>query len=127
MWTILDGIASRMIHEADDRYIAEGFHLVSGHARGADQMAERWSREFFPLEEIERWVADWSQGKRAGIVRNVAMVDSLPDECVAFIMPCDKPNCPRPQPHGSHGAVHCADYAASRGIPTSRFYGGGFQ
>lgn len=124
MWYALDRIAAACAQENKDRYIREGLQLVSGHARGADALAEHWALTRFPLEEIEVHRADWSKGKRAGIIRNTEMVDSGPDMCAAFIMPCSKPNCPTSDLHGSHGATHCADYAERQGVPVSRFYGG---
>lgn len=125
LWQVLDSTAEALAHHNRERYITEGLHLVSGHAYGADALGEAWFLERFPLEEPEVWRADWRKhGRRAGPIRNVAMVDSGPDLCVAFIMPCDKDNCTRGDLHGSHGAVHCADYAAEKGVPTTRFYGG---
>ena len=58
--------------------------LISGHARGADQLAEQWAKEnriparLFP--------ADWDKyGKRAGYLRNVKMLEEgNPDLVVAF-------------------------------------------
>jgi hypothetical protein len=49
------------------------------------------------------------------------MVNLGADIALAFIGPCIKPRCPRPQPHGSHGASGCADLAEATGIPTRRF------
>jgi hypothetical protein len=47
------------------------------------------------------------------------------DICVAFICPCRKhPGRPadRGLPfHGSHGSVHCANFAEANGILTRRF------
>ena len=58
--------------------------MISGHARGADQLAEQWAKEnkiptrLFP--------ADWDiYGKRAGYLRNVKMLEEgNPDLVVAF-------------------------------------------
>lgn len=126
LWDVLDSVAQALAHHNKDRYIAEGLRLVSGHAQGADALAEAWFKDRFPLEEAELWRADWKGlGRRAGIIRNVAMVDTLPDVCVGFIMPCDNPSCRREEWHGSHGAVHCATYAEERGVLTRRYYGMG--
>lgn len=128
MWARLDEIHDAVVARYSEQYIKEGFMLVSGHARGADALGEWWFGARFPLEQPEIWKPDWkTYGGRAGIVRNTAMVDSHPDWCVGFIMPCDKIKCPKPGLHGSHGAVHCSDYAIASGIPTNRYYGGALQ
>jgi hypothetical protein len=121
----LDEIADQFARVHSERFIAEGLMLMSGHAYGADAMAEAWFVTKYPLEQPEIWKAEWDRYyKRAGIVRNTAMVDSNPDACVAFIMECDKHQCAHLPLHGTHGAVHCADYAERQGIPTTRYYGG---
>ena len=49
--------------------------IVSGGARGADAAAERCAREYG--YELEVHPADWDKhGKRAGILRNLEMLDS---------------------------------------------------
>ncbi len=46
--------------------------IVSGGARGADMLGERWARENgVPVKVIR---PDWSKGRGAGFDRNVAMV-----------------------------------------------------
>lgn len=76
---------------------------------GADAIAAAWCRDSGVTEEPHP--ADWNgpAGKGAGFARNQAMVDSKPDEALAFIR------------DGSKGATHCADAAERAGIPTSRF------
>lgn len=76
---------------------------------GADAIADMWVRSW-PLGELtvtaERHPANWQQkGRRAGIVRNEAMVKAGADLCLAFIR------------DDSPGATHCAERAGEAGIP----------
>lgn len=94
---------------------------------GADRIAANfaeamdWGVKPFP--------ADWDRyGKRAGFMRNVQMVDNLvsfrhiePVTCLAFPMPCRKPDCPQVGQHDSHGTAHCAGYAEAMGLPVGIF------
>ena len=48
--------------------------VLSGHAKGADQLGEQWC--FENMVKYERYPADWSKGKSAGMVRNALMVDN---------------------------------------------------
>lgn len=91
---------------------------------GADAMADDWARWHAarnPLIEFERHRAEtfgpWPQ---CGPIRNRHMVGLGADITLAFIGPCTKPNCRRPQPHGSHGASGCADLAEQAGITVRR-------
>lgn len=78
--------------EAVYRALAEqtGFEhnvtLLSGHCpTGADAFAERYAK--LKGWEIELHPADWDKyGKRAGPLRNQAMVDRKPDLVLAFIL-----------------------------------------
>jgi hypothetical protein len=57
------------------------------------------------LEE-RAFPADWrGKGRRAGILRNLAMLDDEPDRVLAF------------QRNGSRGTQHTIDEARRRGIP----------
>src|SRR3990167_8292284 len=59
-------------------------HVISGHARGADQMAEMWADEHgVPLTIFP---AEWDKfGRMAGPIRNQQMLDEgMPDLVVAF-------------------------------------------
>lgn len=58
------------------------FSLVSGGARGADNLAERYAAEHhIPIRIIR---ADWNaHGKTAGFLRNTKIVEES-DDCVAF-------------------------------------------
>lgn len=79
---------------------------------GADAIASWWVRSLGRNLGIteERWPADWKRlGKRAGLVRNGAMVAAGADLCLAFIR------------GNSKGATHCAASAEAVGIPTRRY------
>ena len=78
----------RDFHDVDLMYdVLKQFdieHVISGHASGADQMAEMWGDENrIPLSI---YPADWSRhGKSAGPIRNQQTLDEgKPDLVVAF-------------------------------------------
>jgi hypothetical protein len=56
--------------------------VLSGGAKGADALAERWAQEHgIP---VERHLADWDlHGRRAGYLRNVEMAQEA-EACVVF-------------------------------------------
>lgn len=58
------------------------FEVVSGKARGADSLGERYARENnLPIAEFP---ADWdTHGKKAGFLRNADMADYA-DGCIVF-------------------------------------------
>ena len=62
--------------------ILDEIEIVSGGARGADSLGERYAREWnFALK---RFPADWNQyGKRAGYIRNEQMA-KYADACICF-------------------------------------------
>lgn len=103
-----------------------GLLLVHGACRrGADAIGDWWAcdrrRRGWPVD-VERHPADWSAyGRRAGIVRNQAMVRLGGDVCLAFVAECGDRKCARPRPHGSHGATNCADLAEAAGIHVQLF------
>lgn len=92
---------------------------------GGDRFAEEWvtlAQRAGLAVVSEPHPADWRRfGLAAGPRRNVTMVATGADLCLAFIMPCRSARCGRPQPHGSHGATHCAGLAEDAGIPTCRW------
>ena len=99
-WTDEGPIADRLATLAPDGSAT----LIHGAARGADTIASNvadllgWAVHPFP--------ADWDRhGKRAGILRNLAMLDEAPDLVIAF------------QRNGSRGTQHTIDEARRRGIP----------
>ena len=76
--------------------------ILSGHCSGADMMAERYARE--NEFELEVFPADWSLGRKAGPLRNKAMVD-IADYAIAF-------------PSGGRGTQSLVNFAKQKGIPT---------
>lgn len=89
----------------------KGLVVVHGAAIGADRMAASWvkyRREagFLNVHE-EIHLPDWDgQGRKAGILRNLKMVQWGADVCLAYIY------------DSSRGATHCASAAHRAGIET---------
>ncbi len=100
-----------VIVAALDELLAEHPDMVLVHGacpKGADLMADAWAAR--RGVEAERHPADWdTRPRRAGFLRNQAMVDTRPDVCLAFIA------------DGSRGATHCATAAEVAGIATVYF------
>jgi hypothetical protein len=99
----------RLTGDLEELRAVHGRRLVVVHgaaSRGADAIAEAWCRRTGTA--VERFPADWSTGRAAGFRRNVAMVSTLPDLCLAYIR------------DSSPGATHCARLAELAGIPTRR-------
>jgi hypothetical protein len=122
-WPAAGRIRSELSALADQH--PEGLIVIHGDARsGADRMASDWARrERNAGRRVteETHPANWQRhGGHSGLLRNAEMVALGADLCLAWIMPCVKPYCRRPDPHGSHGATHCADLAEKAGIPVIR-------
>jgi len=78
--------------------------IIHGGASGADFWAKLSARHLGLPEQA--FPADWrTHGKRAGILRNLQMLDECPDLVIAF------------QVNGSRGTQHTIDEARRRGIP----------
>lgn len=74
----------------------------------ADMLADRIARRLGL--RVEQWPADWNRhGKRAGILRNIAMLDSGPDYAIVF------------HRNDSRGSAHTIRGAQERGIPVAVF------
>jgi len=59
-------------------------HLWHGNASGADALADQWAREQ-PNVSVHPVPAQWKKyGKRAGPMRNQAMLGQSPDLVIAF-------------------------------------------
>lgn len=98
--------------------------LVHGAAPKGDWQAAGMWRDLGG--QVEAWPAKWREHgddcrctnrkercRFAGFRRNIAMVESAPDTCLAFIHKASK------------GASHCAQAAEDAGIPTVRYPSGG--
>lgn len=105
---------------------ADTFVVVHGDCpTGADRFARDWVGGWQPAgppvvedRHPARWRRpDGSTDRGAGYARNAEMVALGADLCVTFIDRCRDRRCGRREPHGSHGAVHCATAAAAAGIP----------
>jgi hypothetical protein len=82
---------------------AEVTAIISGTARGADKLGEKYAKE--RGYNIERFPADWDKhGKAAGFVRNMAMAEAG-DKLIAF------------WDGESVGTRHMIRLATERGIP----------
>lgn len=78
--------------------------VMHGGAPGADRTAA-WLAEDFGFT-VEEHPADWkTHGKRAGIIRNLEMLDQNPDLVIAF------------WDGESRGTAHTISAAKERGIP----------
>lgn len=99
---VLDGVKAR---------VGSRMVVVTGACPdGGDAIADAWAVANLPRPP-ERWPAPWAQvGKSAGPRRNQAMVDSRPNETVAFLR----------DPANSRGTKHCAAASERAGIPTTR-------
>ena len=116
-----DGITEADVAAALRPRFAPDKVLVVGGARGGDTYAARlWRRWGGRVEELEVSAGEWSSSRRAGFDRNSRMVDMVKvsgGECLALVAKCARPRCLRREPHGSHGATHCAQLARDAGIP----------
>lgn len=91
------------IHERLVRFPL-GTVIVHGKALGVDMAADRFARQLGL--EVEQHPADWAKhGSRAGILRNIAMIDTQPDLVLAF------------WDGESKGTQHCIEEARRRGLP----------
>lgn len=91
--TIIHGAASRMVKGPTGAPVEESADML------ADRAARYWRFE------VQRFPADWKKhGKRAGVLRNLRMLDQRPDLVIAF------------QRNDSRGTQHTIDVARKRGI-----------
>lgn len=64
------------------RELPRGTRILHGGARGADTLAAGIAR--MVGLDVQEFRADWTLGARAGIVRNLEMLDADPDLVLAF-------------------------------------------
>lgn len=82
--------------------LPRGTTIIHGDARGADKMAATIAGSLGL--DVEAYPADWRQGRAAGVIRNLRMLDQRPDLVIAFW-------------HGrSTGTGHTIEAARGRGI-----------
>lgn len=86
----------------DDQWFAPT--VMHGDARGADKIAAAQALDLGFV--VQAFPADWNtHGKRAGVLRNLKMLDQEPDVVLAFRV------------NGSRGTTHMIEAAKARGIP----------
>lgn len=84
--------------------LPDGSIVMHGAARGADTIAGRVAESLG--HEVEEYPADWKRdGRKAGILRNLDMLDAHPDLVIAF------------WDGKSRGTQHTITEARKRGIP----------
>lgn len=84
--------------------LPRGSAIIHGAARGADAMAAQIARSLGITED--GYPADWrTLGRRAGVLRNLALLDMQPDLVLAF------------WDGRSTGTRHVITEASKRGIP----------
>jgi hypothetical protein len=94
----------KLFKELDLFHLAKPISLIiSGGARGADQLAEDWAQERGISTQI--FIPDWeTHGKSAGFIRNADIIRSC-DECIAF------------WDGKSRGTLHSINLAKAKKIP----------
>jgi len=97
----------KLLKETCDKYLREkkkthNIVIISGHARGADSLGEKYASD--EDLDLEIYPADWKKyGKSAGFMRNEQMAD-IADAVIAFW-------------NGeSHGTKHMIDIAEEKGL-----------
>ena len=97
----------KLLKETCDKYLREkkkthNIVIISGHARGADSLGEKYASD--EDLDLEIYPADWKKyGKSAGFMRNEQMAD-IADAVIAFW-------------NGeSHGTKHMIDTAEEKGL-----------
>lgn len=97
-------VMERTLYPLFDKYnLLEDSVIISGTARGADRLGEKFARDN-DLSLI-RMAADWeTHGKKAGYIRNSEMSE-VADMVICFT-------------NGSKGTGHMINIAKKKGLPT---------
>lgn len=107
---ILDDVAREYsIHyNPDDNWLPTDITIISGKAKGADQMAIDWA--VVNYASFEEYPAQWEiYGRRAGPIRNQQMLEEgKPDLVIAF--------------PGGTGTAHMVKISKKAGIPVREVY-----
>lgn len=108
-WTDIDAIRAALLSHSGGLQGKGAATLIHGACPdGADPMAQQIADEWDWT--VERYPADWKRyGRAAGPIRNLQMVMTDPDICLAFIV------------DGSRGASGCALLAEEWGVKTVRY------
>ena len=97
-WADYQAIRDRLLQ------LPRGSEIIHGAARGADTSAALYARALGITETA--YPAKWrEQGRAAGVIRNLEMLDTKPDLVLAF------------WDGKSTGTLHCINEATKRGIP----------
>ena len=100
----LDTDGRQQVRDNLDRLLLTNLRLIVGGAPGPDEFARQWAVD----KMVDHLVlhANWNEdGKRAGILRNLRMLDQKPDLVIAF------------WDGQSTGTQHTITEARKRGIP----------
>jgi predicted polyphosphate/ATP-dependent NAD kinase len=92
---------SGRVYTALEEYVDQDPVIVHGDCPGADRLADREARDLGLT--VEPHPADWSQGPKAGPIRNQKMIDAGADLVIAFA--------------GGTGTADCVRRARKAGIP----------
>lgn len=90
-------------------------HIIHGGAKGADKLASEWAQECGIQEVV--CIANWGKfDKRAGVLRNLWMLDLLNPE-TDLVYPCP----------GGQGTQHCINTAVELGLKFYRPYAPAYE
>lgn len=104
MFALGDGGRETVRERLDEILKEHEFRLITGGANGPDEWARQWAVD----TEVDHLVlyARWEEhGKRAGILRNLRMLDEKPELVIAF------------WDGKSKGTAHTIEGARTRNIP----------